>query len=47
MKNLIAEVEDDFHYQVKMVAMKRKMTIKEYIVGLIKNDLKKELENGK
>ena len=42
MKNLIAEVEDDFHFKVKMEAMRRKMTIKEYIVSLIEKDLKEE-----
>lgn len=40
MKNIIAEVEDDFHYKVKMEAMKRKVTIKQYVVGLIEKDLK-------
>jgi len=44
LKNLIAEVEDDFHFQVKMEAMRRKMTIKEYIVSLIRKDLGKENE---
>lgn len=46
MKNLIAEVEDDFHYKVKMEAMKRKKTIKEYIVDLIEKDLKGDMSNA-
>lgn len=46
MKNLIAEVEDDFHYMVKMEAMKQKKTIKEYIVDLIKKDLKGDICNA-
>lgn len=46
MKNLIAEVDDEFHFKVKMEAMRRKMTIKEYIVSLIKRDLEKEEQDA-
>lgn len=44
MKNLIAEVDEEFHYMVKMESMKRKMTIKEYIVSLIQKDLQAKKE---
>lgn len=46
MKNLIAEVDDEFHFKVKMEAMRRKMTIKEYIVSLILKDFGKEEQDA-
>lgn len=39
-KNIVLRVEPDFHQQVKLYVTMNKTTLQDYIVGLIKNDMK-------
>ncbi len=44
MKNLLIEVDDAYHHKVKVHAVVKGLTIKEYIMGLIEKDLKTKKE---
>ncbi len=42
MKNLSVQVDEEFFRQVKITATKKDMSLKDYIIGLIKKDLDEE-----
>lgn len=44
MKRVVVELEDDFHKRVKLQAIGKDMSIKEYLTLLIKKDLETKKE---
>lgn len=47
MKRMVIEIkDDDFHYRIKEKAFRERKSIKDYVVGLIENDLKKEVNDA-
>jgi len=42
MKSITVRVEDDFHYEIKMLALKKKKTLQDLILELLKNELASE-----
>lgn len=46
MKRLVIEIKDeDFHYKIKEKAFRNKKSVKDYVIELIKEDLKEENSN--
>ena len=44
MKVISIKVPDEFHKQMKLVAVKKEKSIKEYVMELVEKDLQKEKE---
>jgi len=42
MKSITVRVEDDFHYEIKMLALKKKKTLQDLILDLLKKELSSE-----
>lgn len=47
MKRMVIEIKDDeFHYRIKERAFQQRKSIKDYVMGLIEKDLRKEEQNA-
>lgn len=44
MKRLVVEIDDDLHKKIKLQALTRDKSIKDYVRDVIKEDLQKEKE---
>lgn len=44
MKRLVIETVDELHKEIKMQALLKEKSIKDYVIDVIKEDLKKEKE---
>jgi predicted HicB family RNase H-like nuclease len=46
-KNIAFKVEDSFHMQVKIQAIKEGKTLQEYIISLLKKDIEQKAKENK
>lgn len=44
MKRIVVELEDDFHKEVKMMAISKDMSVKGYVKELLEKDLQVKKE---
>jgi len=47
IKSITVRVEDDFHYEVKTLALKQKTTIQDLIISLLKKEMLSSENEGK
>ena len=47
MKSITVRVEDDFHYEIKVLALKKKKTLQDLILDLLKKELSLEEQPAK
>ena len=41
-KNIVVKIDSELHYELKKLLLEKRISIQEYMIGLIKKDFEKE-----